>query len=60
MDRFGRVDVLVNNAAKHPSQVFDFDEPDWELWRRMAHVNVMGALVCSHHAAPHLRARYRH
>jgi len=51
---------LVNNAAKHPSQVFDFDEPDWELWRRMAHVNVRGALVYSHQAAPHLRARYRH
>ena len=52
---FGGIDVLVNNAAQHPPPMFNFEEPDWDLWRRMAHVNVMGALVCSHHAAPYLR-----
>jgi len=51
----GRIDVLVNNAAKHPPPVFDFDKPDWELWKRMAHINIMGILVCSHFAAPRLR-----
>jgi len=55
MKRFSRVDVLVNNAAKHPPPLFDFEKPDWELWKRMAHVNIMGILVCSHFAAPHLR-----
>ena len=55
LDKFGRIDVLVNNAAKHPPPVFDFDNPDWELWRRMAHVNIMGVIVCSHYAAPHLK-----
>lgn len=55
VSRFGRIDVLVNNAAKHPPPVFDFEKPDWELWKRMAHVNVMGILVCSHFAAPYLR-----
>jgi 3-oxoacyl-[acyl-carrier protein] reductase len=53
--RFGRVDVLVNNAAKHPPPLFDFDRPDWEYWKRMMHVNVMGMLVCSHFAAPYLK-----
>jgi len=52
---FEGIDVLVNNAAKHPPPMFDFKEPDWDLWMRMAHVNIMGALVCSHHAAPYLR-----
>ena len=35
--------------------MFDFEAPDWEYWRRMMDVNVMGMLVCSHFAAPHLR-----
>jgi len=55
IDRFGRVDVLVNNAAKHPPPLFDFEKPDWEYWKRMMQVNVMGILVCSHFAAPHLK-----
>lgn len=55
LDRFGRIDVLVNSAAKHPPPMFDFDNPDWELWKRMAHINIMGILVCSHRAAPNLR-----
>jgi 3-oxoacyl-[acyl-carrier protein] reductase len=55
MNRFGRIDVLVNNAAKHPPPMFSFDKPDWELWKRMAHINMMGILVCSHFAAPYLR-----
>ncbi len=56
MDMFGRIDVLVNNAAKHPPPMFDFDKPDWELWKRMAHINIMGILICSHFASSHLRA----
>jgi len=55
VNRFGRIDVLVNNAAKHPPPMFDFDKPDWGFWKRMMHINVMGILVCSHFAAPYLR-----
>jgi len=55
VSRFGRIDVLVNNSAKHPPPMFDFEKPDWEYWKRMIDVNVMGILVCSHFAAPHLR-----
>jgi len=54
ISKFRRLDVLVNNAAKHPPPLFDFDKPDWEYWKRMMHVNVMGILVCSHFAAPYL------
>ena len=49
--KWGRIDVLVNNAAKHPPPFFDFAKPDWEYWKRLMHVNVMGILVCSHFAA---------
>jgi len=53
--KFGRIDVLVNNSAKHPPPMFDFKNPDWKYWKRMMEVNVMGILVCSHSAAQHLR-----
>jgi NAD(P)-dependent dehydrogenase (short-subunit alcohol dehydrogenase family) len=36
-ERFGRIDVLVNCAAQQPPPMFSFDEPDWDLWKRMAH-----------------------
>ncbi len=52
--KFGRIDVLVNNASKHPPPAFDFEKPDWGLWKMMAHTNIMGILVCSHFAAPYL------
>ena len=55
VDKFGRIDVLVNNAAKHPPPMFDFDKPDWKYWKRMMEVHVMGILVCSHFAAPHMK-----
>jgi 3-oxoacyl-[acyl-carrier protein] reductase len=55
MSIFGRIDVLVNNAAKHPPPIFDFEKPDWEFWKDMMRVNVMGMLVCAHFAAPYLR-----
>jgi len=54
-DRFERIDVLVNCAAQHPPPMFDFENPDWNLWRRMAHVNIMGIIACSHCAAPYLK-----
>jgi len=55
IDKFGRIDVLVNNAAKHPPPLFDFNKPDWEYWKTMMHINVMGILICSHFAAPYLK-----
>lgn len=55
MNQFGRLDILVNNASKHPPPMFNFTRPDWALWKQMAHVNILGILVCSHFAAPHLR-----
>lgn len=53
--KFGRIDVLINNAAQHPPPFFDFSKPDWKYWKRMMYVNVMGILVCSHFAAPFLK-----
>lgn len=53
--RFGKLDVLVNNAAMHPPPMFDLENPDWSHWKRMMQVNVMGVIATSRAAAPYLK-----
>lgn len=52
LDRFGRVDILVNNAASRPGRdralVVDLDAEAWDLVQR---VNVRGTFLCSRAAA---------
>lgn len=49
--RFGRCDVLVNNAAITSSPVALEDFPI-DLWDRIFHVNLRGALLCAQRLAP--------
>lgn len=49
--RFGRCDVLVNNAAIAASPVALEDLP-LELWERIFHVNLRGALLCAQALVP--------
>ena len=53
---FGRLDVLVNNAAimanTAPARLKISD------WNRVLAVNLTGAFLCSRHAAPHLSRRH--
>jgi NAD(P)-dependent dehydrogenase (short-subunit alcohol dehydrogenase family) len=57
--RFGRLDVLVNNAAKNrpdaplAETVADLSE-DW--WQATMAVNATGAFLCAKHALPHIVA----
>lgn len=55
LDEFGRVDVLVNNAA---ARVEDraFDEVDLDGWRRSMDVTLFGNLHMTHAAIPALKA----
>jgi NAD(P)-dependent dehydrogenase (short-subunit alcohol dehydrogenase family) len=56
--RFGRIDILVNNAALyaklHPR---NFDEWDVETWDRVMAVNVRGSYLMVRHVAPHMMAQ---
>jgi 3-oxoacyl-[acyl-carrier protein] reductase len=51
--RFGRIDILVNNAAVRREA--RFDDLDWEQWREVTGVILDGAYLCAHAATPHLR-----
>jgi NAD(P)-dependent dehydrogenase (short-subunit alcohol dehydrogenase family) len=49
--RFGRVDILVNNAAIVRGAVRHFLEADEAWWDRVTGVNLKGQFLCSHAAA---------
>jgi NAD(P)-dependent dehydrogenase (short-subunit alcohol dehydrogenase family) len=54
LERFGGVDVLINNAGTDITAAFDEIEP--ETWDRVIDVNLRGPAVMTRAALPHLRA----
>ncbi len=52
---FGRLDTLVNNAGATMWARFE-DIDDMAILKRIMDVNYMGAVYCTKHALPHLRA----
>ncbi|MBV9121124.1 MAG: glucose 1-dehydrogenase [Chloroflexi bacterium] len=55
---FGRIDVLVNNAAIFASiraYVGPFDQISVQDWDRMFEVNVRGTWLCCREVVPHMR-----
>jgi NAD(P)-dependent dehydrogenase (short-subunit alcohol dehydrogenase family) len=54
LDRFGRIDCLVQNAFMHPG--FDtIEQSDPEAWRRSFKVNVIGTLQMCQAVLPHMK-----
>jgi 3-oxoacyl-[acyl-carrier protein] reductase len=54
IENFGRLDILVNNAADASVMEFSLGNPDWKGWQRMVDVNVRGMLLCSQVASRHM------
>ncbi|MGK4007797.1 SDR family oxidoreductase [Sorangium sp. So ce1036] len=54
--RFGRIDVLVNNAAEQGEAVERFEEIDAARVERTFRVNIMAMFHVVRHALPHMRA----
>jgi 3-oxoacyl-[acyl-carrier protein] reductase len=52
-ERYGRIDILVNNAAVRRES--RFDDLGWEQWREVTGVILDGAYLCAHAATPYLR-----
>ncbi len=55
VERFGRLDVLVNNAAFQGRQVERFEELDPERVARTFRVNIIAMFGMVRHALPHLQ-----
>ena len=52
-DRFGRLDILINMASVYGRRPFnDLTAADWD---RTLDVDLRGAFLCAHAAAPHMR-----
>jgi NAD(P)-dependent dehydrogenase (short-subunit alcohol dehydrogenase family) len=58
MERFGKIDILVNNAALYaPLQEQDFTDIDVAVWDRVMAVNIRGPFLMAKHVVPHMRAK---
>jgi len=51
IESFGRLDILVNNAADFSAMSFSLNDPDWDGWQRIVDVNIKGTLLCSQAAS---------
>ena len=55
MDRFGRIDYLVNNAAMFANMRLDaLITVDWDYYLRFMAVNMHGVLLCTRACFPHM------
>jgi len=53
---FGRVDILVNNAAIFSSlHLKPFEQIPADEWRKVMEVNTLGVFLCCRACAPHMR-----
>ena len=58
IERFGKIDILVNNAALYASLPWQkVTEIDVDTWDKVMAVNLRGSFLMVKHAAPHMIAR---
>jgi NAD(P)-dependent dehydrogenase (short-subunit alcohol dehydrogenase family) len=56
VNAFGRIDILVNNAAVFSSiKLKPFEEISVAEWRKVMDVNVIGVALCCRACVPHMR-----
>lgn len=53
MSRFGRIDILINNAG-HPGSAREVTEISLDEWKRPFEVNVHGTFLCTRAVLPYL------
>ena len=58
MERFGKIDILINNAALYaPLPTLKVTEIDVELWDKVMGINIRGPFLMVKHVAPHMIAK---
>jgi short-subunit dehydrogenase len=57
VERFGGIDVLVNNAGRSAHALFE-DVQDLSWYEELMRVNLWGAIWCTHAALPYLKASH--
>jgi len=55
VERFGGIDILVNNAADFTQK--NVEQAELADWQKVLGVNVIGTALVSKHAIPHMKAR---
>jgi NAD(P)-dependent dehydrogenase (short-subunit alcohol dehydrogenase family) len=55
LDRFSRVDVLVNNAGVYGPKG-QIEDVVWDEWEHAIRVNLLGSVLCCRAVLPHFRA----
>ena len=53
-EKYGRIDVLFNNAGINPPADVSVLDTDLETWQRVQDVNVRSVFLCCKHGIPHL------
>jgi NAD(P)-dependent dehydrogenase (short-subunit alcohol dehydrogenase family) len=53
-ERFGRIDVLFNNAGINPTDDGSALDTPLEVWERVQQVNLTSVFLCCKHGIPHL------
>lgn len=58
IERFGRIDILYNNAAdlSVTRRDLDIESMDLAVWDRIFNVNVRGTMLCCKYSLPHMVA----
>ena len=53
-EKYGRIDVLFNNAGINPPADVSVLDTDLETWQKVQDVNVRSVFLCCKHGIPHL------
>ena len=53
-ERYGRIDVLFNNAGVSPPEDASVLETSLEAWERVQRINLRSVFLCCKHGIPHL------